>query len=163
MAPAKNLPQLLNLAYVGYNRALVPGVDFAPEFNADGSIKATFCNQFIQYICNGYGYGDFNGMTANEMVDFMADFKNGWISPTDDQVAQSHANNGVIVISGFKNPAGHGHVCLVLPGTIEKSGSFGRAVPKVANVGKDVFFGKKLSFAFQASDAPAYYVLGGMV
>ena len=165
MIPSKNLPMLMNSAYVGFNRALpMPSGergDFQPEFNSDGSVKATYCNQFIQYICNNMGYTEFTGMNANEMDSFMSDPKNGWIV-IDETVAQTHANNGVIVLAS-KAMEGHGHVCLILPGILEKSGSWGKPVPKCVNVGKDVFFGKKLSFAFQAENIPTLYVLAGMV
>lgn len=155
----KNLPLLLNLAYYGFNRGL-DGGDFAPKLMDGFSI--TYCNQFIMYLCDGLGYEEFGGKNANEIFDFMSDPKNGWLS-VDEQVAQSHANNGAIVLAGWKNPTGHGHVCLVLPGILEKSGSYGRAVPKVCNIGKDVFFGKKLSFAFAPSQSPTLFVLSQMI
>jgi len=166
MIPKKNLPLLLNLAYAGYNRAIkdnpgFPG-DFSPSRNPGGEL-VTHCNQFIQYVCNGFGYDALNGMTANDMIKFMDSYEHGWISPTGDDVVQTHANSGVIVIAGYVNPTGHGHVCLVIPGILEYSSSFGRSVPKVVNVGKDVFFGKRLSYAFQAEEMPKYFALAGMI
>lgn len=164
MIPEKNLPLLLNLAYVGYNRGLPApnGIrgDLEPVFNPDGSLQTSYCNQFVQYICNGLGYTEFSGMNANEMFALMSDPKNGWIS-VDGSVAQDHANNGVLVLASESNPDGHGHVCLVLPGILEKSFAYAKAVPKCANVGKDVFFGRKISFAF--SQPPTYFALAGMV
>lgn len=167
MDPVKNLPMLLNLAYVSYNRAL-PGDngaygDFQPIFNSDGTVKTTFCNQAMQYILNGFGYGAMNGMSANEMVQFMSDHANGWISPADDNTAQAHANTGVIVFSGISNPSGHGHVNLILPGILEKSPSWSRPVPKCMNVGKDVFFGKRLSWAYVQNDQPKYFALASQI
>ena len=164
MTPTRNLPMLLNLCYVAYNRALAIGGlrgDFQPEFNVDGSVKATYCNLAMQYILNGMGYGEMNGLTANQMDAFMADPHNGWIA-IEDGVAQNHANNGVIVLAS-RALEGHGHVCLILPGILEKSGSWGKPVSKCLNIGKDVFFGKKLSYAFQADEMPKLYVLAGMV
>lgn len=161
MIPVKNLPLILNLAYVGFNRG-IDGGDFAPTFN-DG-ILVTHCNQFIQYICNGLGYDGFNGKNANDMISFMNDPTSGWISPADERVVQAHANNGVIVLAGWSNIKGHGHVCLVLPGILEQSNSAGKSVPKVANVGKDVFFGKRISYAFSFPDeTPTYFAMAGMI
>lgn len=171
MNPTKNLPLLLNAAYVGYNRALPTPFggrgDFQPEFNNDGSVKVTFCNLFIQYVCNCFGYVGFRNdeglpMVANEMHAFMEKPENGWIKVSDD-VAQQHANNGVIVLASRANPNGHGHVCLILPGILENSGSFKRSVPKCANVGKDVFFGKSVSWAFSKDNQPDYFCIAGMV
>lgn len=156
MIPAKNLPLLMNLSYFGFNRS-----DFQPIKNSDGSVK-TFCNIFIQYVCSGLGYTDFTGKVANEIVKFMDNPTNGWIT-VGDEVAQSHANQGVLVLAGSYNPTGHGHVCLVVPGLLEKSSSFGKSVPKCVNVGESVFFGKKISFAFTPQMNFSYYALAGMI
>lgn len=159
MTPIKNLPLLLNSAYYGFNRAL-PGGDLAPTI--ENGVLETHCNQFIHYVCSCFGYTNFVGMKANDIVAYMDKLENGWIA-VDDGVAQQHANSGVIVIAGRSNPDGHGHVNLVLPGILEKSGTYGRAVPKCANVGKDVFFGKLISFAFQSVEQPKYYALAGQI
>lgn len=161
MTITKNLPLLLNLSYYGFNRGLNGG-DLSPVFDGDGNVKTTFCNLFIQYILNGFGYGAMNNMMANQMFDFMFDMKNGWISVSDD-VAQNHANQGVIVIAAHKNDGAHGHVCLILPGILEKSHSYGKAVPKAVSIGKDVFYGKKVSFAFRAEEMPTYFALSSMI
>ena len=163
MIPSKNLPLLLNLTYCGYNRALPNSNgsfgDFQPRFDEAGNLETSFCNQFIQYICNGLGYNSFNGMNANEMHEFMINPQNGWIV-VDDQVAQNHANNGVLVLASHSYSE-HGHICLILPGILERSMSYQKSVPKCANVGKDVFFGKRVSFAFK--EIPTYFCLGAMV
>lgn len=149
----------MNLAYYGYNRGLSD--DFRPVQNPDGS-WTTHCNEFINYILNGMGYLKMDGMMANQMVLFMSSPMNGWVSVADD-VAQQHANDGVIVIAGVSNLGGHGHVNLILPGVLEQSGEYKKRVPKCVNVGKDVFFGKKISFAFRASQPPTYYALAEMI
>jgi len=155
MSIVKNLPLLMNLSYYGYNRGL--GGDFTPEFNKDGTVRTTFCNKFIQYVLNGFGYGNMNSMLANQMIAFMEAPQNGWIK-VSDTVAQQHANNGVIVIAGHsKEP--HGHICLIIPGIMENSNSFKKDVPKCVNIGKDVFYGKRVSFAFRAEEMPNYYAL----
>lgn len=151
----KNIPLLMNSAYYGYNRAL--GGDFTPEFNKDGTVLKTYCNKFLQYVLNNFGYGNMNNMLANQMIEFMDDPKNGWIK-VDDSVAQHHANSGVIVIAG-KIIQPHGHICLIVPGILENSNNYKKDVPKCVNVGKDVFFGKRVSYAFKAEDMPFYYAL----
>jgi hypothetical protein len=161
MIPTKNLPLLLNTIYYAYSRALPPDGDFQPKADVNGGI-ITFCNRFVQTVLNGLNYGEMNDMTANEMVAFMSDTKNGWLT-VDDPNAQAHANAGVIVIPGWSNPDGHGHVNLLIPGILEKSNSYGRAVPKCVNVGADVFFGKRISFAFGSDKQPQYFTLAAMV
>lgn len=160
MIPTKNVPLLLNLAYYGFNRGLKGG-DFEPIIDAQGNVVKTFCNYFIQYVCNGFGYTEFQYKMANEIIDFISEPKNGWIK-VDDGVAQAHANNGVLVIAGHKMTP-HGHVCLIIPGVLEKSYSYQKSVPKCVNIGKDVFIGKKVSFAFKADEMPDYYALTGMI
>lgn len=151
---------LMNAAYYGFNRAL-PGGDFAPRVE-NGKLK-TYCNFFIQYVAKCVGYSGFDGMMANQMVEFMRRPDSGWIQLADSKTAQEHANNGVLVIAGRGNPSGHGHVCLIVPGILEKSGSWGDAVPKCVNVGKDVFFGKKVSFAFSGDEKCDYFALAKMI
>lgn len=158
MHPLKNLPLLMNAFYYAFNRGL--DADFKPVIHADGSIT-TFCNQAIQYVCNSFGYSEFHGMSANEMISYMENYAHGWITQ-DEPNAQQRANQGVIVIAGHKKDP-HGHVCLVVPGILEKSASFGRAVPKVLNIGKDVFIGKRISLAFRADEMPTYFALASQI
>lgn len=146
----------MNLAYYSYNRGI--DGDFKPT--PDGT---TFCNLSIQYVCTGFGYDKFNGLNANDIISYMNAPENGWIQISDD-VAQSHANTGVIVIAGRKKEGGHGHVSLIIPGLIEKAGSACKSVPKCVNIGKEVFIGKKLSFAFKYPyEEPTLYALAAMI
>lgn len=168
MIPNKDIAGLMNAAYYGFNRALAnpdgSRGDFQPYRDPATKTLTTYCNQFIQYICAAIGYTDFSGMNANEMIDFMKKPGSGWMQlPVDGVTAQSHANLGVIVLGAKSNPDGHGHVCLVVPGVLEKSYSWGSAVPKCVNVGKDVFFGKKISFAFSADGKCDYFALSKMI
>jgi hypothetical protein len=149
--------QLIYFALKGYNYAVctpdgLPGIWQPVGGN-------TFCNCFINYVCTQLGYDKFRGLAANDMYDQMADPRNGWLK-ISGEVAQDHANAGSLVIAA-KKADGHGHVCLVIPGNIEQSGSWGKLAPIVINVGKDVFAGKKCSWAF--SEEPDYFVLGTTV
>lgn len=163
----KNLPLLLTLAYTGYNRALPydggARGDFQPVFNAGGVLQKSFCNLFVQFVLSGFAINSLAGMTANEMVKFMSNPANGWISPAGHDVAQAHANTGVPVIAGATSLTGHGHVCLVLPGILGRSNSYGADVPHVVNVGRQVFFGKRVSYAFTPGERPTYYAPAGMI
>jgi hypothetical protein len=166
MIETRNVPGLLNAAYYGFNRAL-PNPDgsrgdFQPVKDSKGNVLTTYCNQFIQYICSALGYIDFKGMNANQMIDFMEKDGSGWIKSADHRFAQDSANAGVLVIAGRK-AAGHGHVCLIVPGVLEKSGNWCASVPKCVNVGGDVFFGKKISFAFRSEDKCDYFALAKML
>lgn len=140
-----------------------PGRNWAPQ-RGDSNL-VTYCNYFVNGVCKAMGYDGFtNGgkthpMLANDMVDFMSDDKNGWMKVSCD-VAQAHANSGALVIAGQKEN-GHGHVCIVRPGTIGYSPNWGTKTPRVANIGKDVFIDKYGSYAFQKE--PSYFVLKEMI
>lgn len=160
MIPNKDIPALMNAIYYGYNAALKDG-EFAPE-TVNGNL-VTKCNQFVSYVAKSLGYFGFDGLNANQMIELMKKTDSGWIQPADHTTAQNHANQGVLVVAGKSNPSGHGHVCLVIPGILEKSGSWSVSVPKCVNVGKDVFIGKKISAAFTAQDKCEYFALAKMI
>lgn len=165
MNQTKNIPRLTNLCYYGFNKALLDSGlgGWAPKKNPDGSVSETFCNLFVNYVCTGFGYVALAGKTANEIVQFLSNPSNGWIEQ-DEATAQDRANNGILVIAGWSNPLGHGHVCMIVPGLLENSDTAQKQLPKAVNVGKDVFFGKKLSFAFQyPSEAPTLWALSSMI
>ena len=125
----------------------------------------TYCNYFVHGVCRALGYGQFthNGTTrpmlANEMIDFISDSKNGWIK-VEGEVAQYHANAGVLVIAGKKEDD-HGHVCIVRPGEFQFSPQWGKKSPRVANIGKSVFIDHSCSYAFV--NEPDFFALTEMI
>lgn len=127
---------------------------------------ATDCNRYTQDVLRGAAnHHKMDGLTANAMVDYMETTTDEFMDVPGD-VAQAHANTGGIVIAGWKNPAGHGHVSVVRPGLAEASGSWGvmdNRVPKLANVGEPAFcrWDRKASFAFGKERIPKYYLLKG--
>lgn len=125
----------------------------------------TYCNFFVSGVCVGMGYKGFTyggtstPMIANKMVDFMEDPKNGWLK-VSSEVAQSHANAGVLVIAGKKEDP-HGHVCVVRPGEPQMSGNWKKKAPRVANVGRTVFINNNCAWAFH--EEPNFYCLAEMI
>jgi hypothetical protein len=96
-------------------------------------------------------------MTAGEIVDYLKSTKQ-WsnIGYSYDQKvltqAQSLANAKKAVVAVFMNDSGLGHVVVITPGTLQRSGSWGLDVPNAASFfatepGKS-FVDKSLSFAF---------------
>lgn len=161
----KNIATLLDALEDGFNRALPDPKtgqrgEWQPLSDIDGNIIGTFCNLFSNFVAQAFGYQKLAGKNANEIFDFLSSPANGWLK-VDGDIAQSHANAGCLVFAVWKNPAGHGHICVICPGKMKRSNTFGKDVPKCVNVGRDVFFGKKISLAFRTE--PAYYVLSEMV
>lgn len=109
----------------------------------------THCNEFVQSACNEIGCHDLDGMLATEMIDTMRGRPQAWKQVTFAD-AQAIANNDHLVIIGWRNPeeGEHSHVCLVIPGTMIWSNSFGKDLPVVANAGKTTFYGRVASYAF---------------
>jgi len=120
----------------------------------DGKIVTlSHCNSYVNEVCEIFGYKEFGGLLANQMIDLMA-FSPAW-SLTGIDKAQFMANQGSLVIAGLKAEP-HGHVAVCVPGKEKTSGRWGM-VPGIANVGKDVFVGKALSWGF--SEMPQFWTL----
>lgn len=113
-----------------------------PEYQPKGD--TTHCNQFVSEVVSLYTGIHFEGMLANQIIDLLIS-SDAWLEVQMEQ-CQDMANRGTLIIAGFKNDP-HGHVNVICPGKEKDSGRWGK-VPSVANVGKDVFIGKGLSWAF---------------
>lgn len=73
---------------------------------------------------------------ANEMTKYWMKHPEQW-QPISLSQAQDYANKGYFVVIGWINPTGgHGHVTVVVPGEMEYSGTFGKKVPVVLEMGK---------------------------
>lgn len=96
-------------------------------------------------------------MTTNEIAAFLKTSKS-WknLGPVYDQqtlqAAQDQANAKKAVVAVYMNEQGIGHVVVILPGTLQNSGSWGLRVPNVASFfatqPDKSFVDKSLSYAF---------------
>lgn len=96
-------------------------------------------------------------MTSSEIASFLKTSKS-WknLGPVYDQQtldkAQASANDKRAVVAVYMNDQGIGHVVVVLPGTLQNSGSWGLKVPNVASFfatqPDKSFVDKSLSYAF---------------
>lgn len=133
----------------------LPGEKWEPK---DG---VTHCNEAINYVCEKLTYIKFRTLMANQIYDLLQN--NGdWLDVTPE-ASQYHANAGALVIAGWKNPVGHGHVAIVCPGTAELSPSWNYMAPKLMNIGETNFIGKRASFAFSAERRPKFFALKTMI
>jgi len=160
----KDIPKLIDAICDGISNAL-PGKPWAPHDNGISGIT-TYCNYFVSSVCKAMGYGVFTDeghsspWIANRICEFLSVPDYGWLDIVGE-TAQFHANSGALVIAAQSNPSGHGHVCIVRPGNMMMSAHWNKLVPRVANVGKDVFINQSASFSFETE--PDYYVLAQMV
>lgn len=130
---------LLDACMDGVNMAQ-PGQVWEPK---DGR---TYCNKFVGYVARKMGCHDLDNILANDMV-LRMEGGPSWVR-TEMEEAHERADLGLLVVAGeWAEP--HGHVCIVIPGEPVLSGKWGRMAPLVANVGKNVFIGKGVNFAFK--------------
>lgn len=101
------------------------------------------------------GCYDFHKLLANQIYDKMRSDKN-WVE-VDARGAQKLANEGCLVIAGWKNPDGHGHVAVVRPGEPYYSNSWGGVAPKVMNIGTENFINRSASYAFSKERMPKFF------
>ena len=122
------------------------------------------CAKFIGESLNTvYKVNDFYSvksgryMLPGEIATFLKESKQ-WkmLGPSYDQKvltqAQEHANAKKAVVAVYMNESGIGHVVVIVPGQVERSGSWGLDVPNAASFfptqPDKSFVGKGLSFAF---------------
>ena len=142
----------------------MPGQPWAPKYSADNQVT-TYCNLFVNGVAKSLGYFSFwpsnlsNPLTANEIYAWVWS-SSEWTQITGD-VAQAHANSGAFVIA-VQDGDPHGHVDVIMPGTMVNSTKWGKQVPKCCNVGAQIFIGKGVNWAFGDKE-PNYFVLNSTV
>jgi hypothetical protein len=166
----RDIGKLMDAICEAYNMSLPVGAGrnlFEPFFSVGEARWYTKCNEAFNFIARRMNYDHFDmaatpnptdAALANVMFAEMND-PNGHWRRIDAILAQKMANEGCLVAAASKNEPGHGHICVIMPGTAELSGTYAEMVPKVMNVGKDVFIGKKASFAFRQEQKPSYFCL----
>lgn len=113
--------------------------DLRPELDDDGHVVRTFCNIGLDRILGLYGaprmVNKLNGepLCANDMVAYMRG-SNRW-EKVDGGAAVARASQGVLVVAA-QAAEGHGHVVAVYPAPAQHSGSWGKDVPMLNNIGR---------------------------
>jgi len=124
-------------------------ISLAPR--TTGGITVTFCNVAFRHIAQALGCADFPAsLCANDMIGLIS--KN-WIRADAGQ-AQRAALAGRLAAACKKGNT-HGHIAAVYPAPMQYSGTFGKNVPLVANVGRQNGI-MRVSQAFSAE--PDYYI-----
>lgn len=119
--------------------AVMADTSLTPVKNADGS-WTTRCNQGTRLIAHIMDCHDFDDLSldADAMGAIMAANKSGrWVKATGEQ-ATAHAMAGKLAVSFMSSARlkeSHAHIDVVYPDKMQWSGSLGRNVPMVANVG----------------------------
>lgn len=169
----RDVGRLVDAICEAYNLALNHGpfspTQVVPRFPGALPYWTTHCNEAVNLIAKRMGYNmfdlsegesDYRALLADQMFDLMSASDSSWYRVTDARTAQDRANKGALIVMAWKSPdSGHGHICVVMPGMAQWSPTWSESVPSVMNIGRDVFIGKKASFAFRANDKPGYFGL----
>jgi hypothetical protein len=123
----------------------------------------THCNEGARIVARAMGCREFDGegLLADDMVRIMDSNDSGrWMS-VDGPSFSAHAMNGGLgfaAMSSSRLGEAHGHIAAGYPAPMQESGSLGKAVPMVANVGRQEGE-EKVSKAFPVSlGEPDYYI-----
>jgi len=118
----------------------------------------TFCNLFVNDVCKAYGYDGFNLMLANDIhrkllveaskADTLHNWEHVYRQELVEKKYEKKRSSSLIIAS---LPArGHGHVCILLPGDLVRSGKWNCTIPKCANIGGSNFWDRGVNYAFKS-------------
>ncbi|MEE4001812.1 hypothetical protein V1T75_15820 [Tenacibaculum sp. FZY0031] len=133
------------------------------------------CNKFVsEALKSAYGVNDFYSteknrhMVANEIYKYLKS-SSKWtlLGKANDQnalnSAQGYANIKKAVVAVYKGNV-HGHIALILPGTLSQSSSWNLKVPNSASFfiykPDKSYISKKMSFAFSSNDKDKVLLYG---
>ena len=126
----------------------------------------THCDGLVGEAASWYGFDVFlpDEIMANTIHKYMQNHPEQWkmvANPsTEYNVAIEAAGQGCILIAAQTNPSGHGHVAVIAPEPNgERSDSWKKTVPLIANVGKNCWYGRRLSQGF-LEEPTTYLYLG---
>jgi len=124
----------------------------------------TFCNVGVTRVASAYGYIFAPDTLANDMIKIMRGDRRWTNVFSNGTKAHYHACAGGLAVAAIAMD-GHGHVACVAPSPMCFSGSLGRYVPMIMNVGKNEAIGGhsqycRVSQAFPvAHGEPEYFLL----
>jgi hypothetical protein len=119
----------------------------------------TYCNMAVDSIAKGFGCYEFDGLMADDIYQVMLTNESGKWDKVDGSDATIWALSNGLAIAALPSQTlkeAHGHVAVIYPLGMQMSGSLGRDVPMVANIGKTVGV-MRSSEAFPVSDGEADY------
>lgn len=132
----------------------------------DGKILETHCNEGAQRIANALGCRELDDMNADAQHRVMEENLSGLWEKVDGADATLHALDGKLAFASATHemlgePI-HGHIAAIYPAARMWSGSLGKDVPMVANIGKSDRE-ERVSEAFPVDRGePDYFVWRGI-
>lgn len=132
----------------------------APVFK-DGKIIETHCNEGAMRVAQAMGCHELDFLMADGQYEKMKANESGNWKQVDGAEAALWALDGKLAFAAMSSEMlgeAHGHICAIYPAARQWSGSLGKDVPMVANIGtKDCE--EKVSEAFPvAKGEPEYFI-----
>lgn len=120
---------------------LVADPALQPEYNSDGALVRTHCNQASRKAAQLLNCSEFDNeeLLADDMYAIMKSNVSKRWKVAGGQEATLHALNGGLAFAAMPGAAlgeTHGHITVICPLGMQRSGSLDKDVPVVANVGK---------------------------
>jgi hypothetical protein len=135
-----------------------------PVKDAAGNIVETHCNFGAIRVANAVGCHELDGKMADQQYTTMDDNASGlWLKVTGDAATAFAQLGGLAFACASSKMLGeaHGHIAAVYPAPMQFSGSLGKNVPVVANIGKtDTEEAESRAFPV-AKGEPSYFVWNG--
>ena len=129
--------------------AAIANPAYQPKKTEWGTLE-THCNQAVVEIAGKMGVG-LPLVCADELCDL---FAQKWELVSPENAVQIALFGGVCVAG--RKFTGHGHVAVVYPAQMQFSATYQKAVPVLANVGKENRV-MRVSEAFREAEAPDYW------
>lgn len=111
-----------------------------PQYDSKGVLLKTFCNLGVQRNAPGETFAGFDKLMAEEICHRLEKMvEEGKAKLLTGLLAAEKAMEGLRVIAAMTKEemgADHAHVARVYPASCQMSGSLGKMVPMLANIGK---------------------------
>lgn len=102
-------------------------------------VLVTHCNQGAEMVAEAMGCTDLSGYDADEQYQILSADTSGRWKKVEGSEATIHALDGGLGFAAMPSHRlgeKHGHIAAIYPAGMQASGSLGKDVPMVANVGK---------------------------
>lgn len=140
---------------------IVHDPDLEPKRDSAGVIVETHCNEGAERVAQAMGCDELNDLLADDQYDVMDDNVSKRWARVDGMTATAHALAGGLAFAAMTSTMLgelHGHIAAVAPEPMQWSGSLGKNVPMVFNVGK-TNADEKESAAFPVADGECSYFI----
>lgn len=144
--------------------AILADQSLQPVKDASGRIVETHCNFGAERVARAMGCRELDGLKADDQCAVMLGNASGLWAKVGGTEACAHAMAGGLAFAAMTAAQlgeDHGHIASVSPEPMQFSGSLGKEVPMVTNIGR-ADLDEKESQAFPvAKGEPDYFTWGG--